>query len=233
MSTHFALLAGARNQNQRREREGMGADLSTERIERLTSMGFSVAESRMALEATGGDLQRAAELLIARRDAQNRQAGGALARRIKNMLREQRPWNEFAERFMAPEHLGERVQTNLLYYRGNYLVMCGGVCAVGILVQPTLLVVAGLVGAAFYGAAEWGDAPVPGLEQRFDFQQRMCAAGLASAALVNYSGVLDKVARIGLVCAALVLGHAAFRARSIAARWSFFKETVEANAKMD
>ena len=149
------------------------------------------------------------------------------------MLREQRPWNEFAERFMAPEHLGERVQTNLLYYRGNYLVMCGGVCAVGILVQPTLLVVAGLVGAAFYGAAEWGDAPVSGLEQRFDFQQRMCAAGLASAALVNYSGVLDKVARIGLVCAALVLGHAAFRARSIAARWSFFKETVEANAKMD
>ena len=195
----------------------MGADLSTQ-MGTLTQMGFSVAESRMALEASGGDVERAAALLIARREAQDRQAGGALARRIKNVLREQRPWNEFLERFMWPEHLGERVQTNLLYYRGNYLVICGGLSVVGILLQPSLLVVAGLVGATFYGAAEWGDAPVPGLNQPATFEQRMCAAGFASAALVNYSGVLDKVGRIGLLCAALVLGHASFRARSIAAR---------------
>ena len=211
----------------------MGADLSTERMERLTSMGFSIAESRLALEAAGGDVQRAAELLIARRDQQNRAAGGALARRINGILQEQRPWNEFFERFLWPEHLQERLQTNLLYYRGNYLVICAGVSTVGILLQPTLLVVAGLVGAAVYGAAEWGDEPVPGLNQRLTFEQRMCGAAFASAALVNYSGALDKVARIFILCAGLVLGHGAMRARSIAARWTFFKETVEASAKAD
>ena len=31
----------------------------------------------------------------------------------------------------------------------------------------------------------------------------------------------------------LVLTHAAFRARSLAARWSFFKDSVEKEAKMD
>ena len=43
-----------------------------------------------------------------------------------------------------------------------------------------------------YGAAEWGDELVPGLNQRLTFEQRMCGAAFASAALVNYSGALDK-----------------------------------------
>ena len=74
----------------------MGADLSTGRaLTQLTAMGFSVAESQMALEATGGDVQAAAELLVQRREARERDAGGVVAVRINELLRDQRPWPEF------------------------------------------------------------------------------------------------------------------------------------------
>ena len=205
----------------------MGADLSTARLQRLTEMGFSVAESRIALEATGGDVDRAAILLTRRRREREQAAGGALAYRINEFLREQRPWQEFFERFLWPEHMRERVQTNLLYYRGNYAIICGGCTVLGVLAQPSLLVVAGLVAATFYGAIEWGDEVVPVLNQRLALEQRATAAALMSCVLVNYSGFAPKVFRIVILCAGLVLSHAAFRARSLQARWAFFKNEVE------
>ena len=97
----------------------MGAEMSTARLKALTDMGFTVAESRMALEATGGDVQQAANLLARHRARREAEAGGALALHINDLLREQRPWNEFFERFLWPEHLSERIQTNLQYYRAK------------------------------------------------------------------------------------------------------------------
>lgn len=97
----------------------MGADLSVDRVRPLMDMGFSLADSRAALEATGGDVQAAAELLANQRARREREAGGVIAFRVNELLREQRPWNEFFERFLWPEHLGERIATNLLYYRAK------------------------------------------------------------------------------------------------------------------
>ena len=206
----------------------MGAEMSTARMKQLTDMGFTVAESRIALEAAGGDVTRAAELLVARRNQQQAAAGGVFAARINQILSEQRPWNEFFERFLWPEHLAERVQTNLLYYRANYILICGGGTLVGVLLQPSLLVIACIVGGIFYGAIEWGDRrPVPGLNQPLALDQRLSAAALASAGVVHSSGCFGQACRIAVVCGGIVLGHAAFRARSLAARWSFFKDSVE------
>ena len=87
--------------------------------------------------------------------------------------------------------------------------------------------VAGLVAATFYGAIEWGDDVVPVLNQRLALEQRATAAALMSCVLVNYSGSAPKVFRIVILCAGLVLSHAAFRARSLQARWAFFKNEVE------
>ena len=111
----------------------MGADMSTARLQTLTDMGFSVAESRLALEATNGDVARAADLLARRREAREAASGGAAARRINQLLQEQRPWNEFFDRFMWPEHLSERVQTNLLYYRANYAIISAAITLLSVL----------------------------------------------------------------------------------------------------
>ena len=97
----------------------MGAGMSSAHLKVLTDMGFGETESRMALEAAAGDVNAAAEYLARRRAARQQAEGGAIAFRINELLREQRPWPEFFERFLWPEHLSERVQTNLLYYRAK------------------------------------------------------------------------------------------------------------------
>ena len=45
-----------------------------------------------------GDVNRAVELLTARRQAREQAEGGALTRRINVLLREQRPWDEVCAR---------------------------------------------------------------------------------------------------------------------------------------
>lgn len=88
-----------------------------------------------------------------------------------------------------------------------------------------MLIIAGIIGAMIVGAVEWGDErPLPVLEQPLRLEQRLTAALLASAAVVHMSGTAPQVCRIGLVCGGLTLGHAAFRARSVAARWAKFKD---------
>ena len=223
----------------------MGAEMSTDRMRTLTDMGFSVAEARMALDRTGGDLQQAAEYLAQRRERQQAAAGGPVAFRINELLREQKPWDEFFDRFLWPEHLSDRVQTNLLcvvfffasicsqeqlcarrYYRANYAIICACVCIVSVLMQPALLIVTAIVAAVLFAAVEWGDRPVPLLEQPLQIEQRLTAAALTSAALVQFSGSAGQLARVATLCGGLTLGHATFRARTLAARWSFFKDQV-------
>ena len=97
-----------------------------------------------------------------------------------------------------------------------------------VLNQPSLLIMTALVGAVLYGAVEWGDRrPVPFLNQPLALEQRLTAAGLASAAIVHMSGMFGGFCRVALLCGGLTLTHATFRARSLAARWSRFKDQVE------
>jgi len=120
------------------------------------------------------------------------------------------------------------VQTNLFYYRGNYTIVCAGVALVGVLLQPALLAVTSLSAAVVGGAIAWGDTQrVPILNQPLTIEQRTTLGVMAAAVLVNMSGRTGDAARVAIVCAGLVLAHATFRARNLAARWSFFKESIE------
>ena len=101
-------------------RVAMGATSSTARLDRITALGFSVAEARLALEHTNGDVDRAILCLLAKR-RQEAAAEQGLANRVNAILRRQRPWPEFFERFLWPEHLHERLSTNLVYYEAPVL----------------------------------------------------------------------------------------------------------------
>ena len=96
----------------------MGNAAASPRLQRLIDLGFDEAECRYALAAVDGDVDRAAAILLERR----RKHG--IARIVNDMLRDQRPWDEFFARFMWPGHWYERVHTNVLYYRANYVVLC-------------------------------------------------------------------------------------------------------------
>ena len=204
----------------------MGGSVSTARMQRLTEMGFTVAESRAALEATAGDVDRAAELLTERRRAREAAEGGRLAFRINAFLQHQRPWDEFFGKFLWPEHLQERLDTNLFYYRANYFLICGGVAGVSLLMQPALLVLAGVCVGLHAAAAEW-EAPVPLLNAPLTLEQRLVAATFASSLLMHWSGHAYYLLRVLLLCGGLTLGHATFRARNLSARWSWFRDQVE------
>ena len=90
----------------------MGHVNPTPRLQRFIDMGFSVEETRMALAACNDDEARALELLLERRRARERAPVAAF---ISDQLQEMRSWPEFFERFMWPEHLYDRVRTNLFY----------------------------------------------------------------------------------------------------------------------
>jgi hypothetical protein len=205
----------------------MGQEVSTERLRRLTDEGFTVAESRLALEATNGNVDAALEILRARRHAAEQAQGGALAYRINQFLRTQRPWDEFFDRFLWPEHLHERVSTNLHFYRGNYAIISIGIVGVSLLLQPALLVCTGLAIAAHVAAAEWA-TPIPGPDGTpLTVSQRLAIATLTSSLMFSWSGHSARLMRIAFLCCGTTLLHAAFRARTLTARWSFFRETVE------
>ena len=178
MSSSYETVAGgslsprfAKECEPSRKREGlthMGAELSTARVSRLTALGFDVASVRAALEACDGDVDRAEQLLRqerARRETAARGGGdgGAeeIGRAVNSVLREQRPWSEFGERFLWPEHPRERMLTNLVYYRANYLILCVAATLVAMLLVPQLLFTAGLVAMTFGGAVALGNTPVP------------------------------------------------------------------------
>ena len=122
---HSASLAGCRRVLDVHGRVAMGAASSTARLDRITAFGFSVAEARLALEHTNGDVDRAILCLLAKR-RQEAAAEQGLANRVNAILRRQRPWPEFFERFLWPEHLHERLSTNLVYYEAPVLGLGSG-----------------------------------------------------------------------------------------------------------
>merc|ERR1740139_549299 len=140
----------------------------------------------------------------------NRQeASAGLANRANAILRTQRPWPEFFERFLWPEHLQERLGTNLVYYEANYVILCSGLAIVAILLNPSLLFAMALVVAFVGGAAAWdGDvnalAPQLGIAAPLSLQQRLVVARLGSSLIVNSTGHATSICRLALLCTGVV-----------------------------
>ena len=206
----------------------MGNTPTTERLQHLTNLGFTVAESRAALRHTDGDVEKAAAILqrLRRQKAARANSAAGLVDRVNDLLREQKPWSEFFEKFLWPEHLDERLQTNLLYYRANYLVVTGGVVIVALLLQPALLLCAVLCSVLIVGAAAFTE-PVPGLDAPLALPQRLAVGCLGAAWVVNATGHAPAVARICVVATGLTLAHATFRARTMASRWHNFVQDLK------
>ena len=78
----------------------MGNTPTTERLQHLTNLGFTVAESRAALRHTDGDVEKAAAILqrLRRQKAARANSAAGLVDRVNDLLREQKPWSEFFEK---------------------------------------------------------------------------------------------------------------------------------------
>jgi hypothetical protein len=70
------------------------------------------------------------------------------------LSKERRPWDEFFAVFKPPQsklkHLEQRVVTNILYYRSNYVLICACVILLRVIVNPLLFLSIIGVAAIFY-----------------------------------------------------------------------------------
>mmetsp|Transcript_18140 Transcript_18140/g.68752 ORF Transcript_18140/g.68752 Transcript_18140/m.68752 type:complete len:187 (+) Transcript_18140:118-678(+) len=128
-----------------------------------------------------------------------------------------RSWEEFFASFKSPTNLEERVRTNLLYYKANYVyVILPTACVVPLLMSPIGLVLL-LAGAS---VAFWtiSNHEFSGSQER----QAMKAAIVLIGVLFVFSGsillLLYGLSLGILACAA----HAVFRARSMYSRISTY-----------
>mmetsp|Transcript_22396 Transcript_22396/g.33372 ORF Transcript_22396/g.33372 Transcript_22396/m.33372 type:complete len:149 (-) Transcript_22396:233-679(-) len=69
-----------------------------------------------------------------------------LIKEFQDLLQSARPWAEFAKDFKVPSNLEERVKTNLVYFKGNYVIISMGFTAFGLCIHPKSLVAASCCG---------------------------------------------------------------------------------------
>jgi len=113
-------------------------------------------------------------------------------------------------------------------YRANYAILCAGIIGIASLLQHRLLMVVGGSIALHYVGAEWdGRLPADWQTPPLRLEQRLTASLFGSVLLAHYMDATSRLMRVGILCGGLVLGHATFRARSLSARWAFFRDSVE------
>mmetsp|Transcript_1110 Transcript_1110/g.3313 ORF Transcript_1110/g.3313 Transcript_1110/m.3313 type:complete len:219 (-) Transcript_1110:178-834(-) len=195
---------------------------SDPRVQQLLELGFWLPDCEQALEAAEGDLEKAAAILLsAEVELQHK-----VVRRINGYLCQVRPWSEFFDHFLWPEHLQERVDTNVAHYHANYAVICVFLAVIWTAAVPGLLLRLLLSALLAVLALADQEGAIPSLGQIPGEMVVVAAGGVALLLLMPY---VFSVARLTLLCGAVVLGHASFRARSLPSRWSRFSKTVQKN----
>lgn len=133
--------------------------------------------------------------------------------------KEIRPWGEFFATFKAPQfaakNLEQRVTTNALYYRSNYLAVCCGVLILQVLFAPMILVssimIAGLYAYLIHvhkGAFRVGDIV-------FDRRGKSYLFLGLSLVIMFVSGTVYKVLWALIYSILLCGAHMIFRPRNV------------------
>jgi hypothetical protein len=136
--------------------------------------------------------------------------------------KEMRPWPEFFQTFKPPQftakNLEQRVTTNFLHYRSNYLAICAGVLIFQILFSPIILLTAvAIFGMYTYllqlhkGALKIGEVVLDQNGKRYLF------LGL-SVFILLVSGTAFKILWAILYSLLLCGAHMIFRPRSVSSK---------------
>lgn len=133
-----------------------------------------------------------------------------------------RPWHEFFATFKAPEmnaeYVSQRVTTNLLHYRSNYLFICAMVFLLRVVFSPLLLITLALCAGIAYYTFVVHSGPFRVGEILIDQRMKAYATGGVCLVLLILTGSLEALLW-GLLSSLLLCGlHAFFRPRNIASR---------------
>lgn len=145
--------------------------------------------------------------------------------------RETRPWHEFFAAFKPVElnhhYVTQRVSTNLLHYRSNYLFIAVVVLLIRIIFSPLLMITLCLCVAVWYYSFVIHDRPFVAGDVHIEGSKKAIGCGIVSFILLALTGSITTLMWT-LVIIFLVVGlHALFRPRSISSRTNHVYEEAK------
>jgi hypothetical protein len=152
--------------------------------------------------------------------------------------KEVKPWAEFLSAMKPPaqwdaKHLEQRVTTNFLYYRSNYLLICCSIILFRIILSPltlfSILLTVTLIGYIMLMVK----VPLMLGETIIDSQKRNWACVALAFVILGLSGTLAELFWSIFISVTLNLAHMLFRARSISSKMNKVQEEVKLNAHSD
>ena len=143
-----------------------------------------------------------------------------------------RPWSEFFHSFKAPaqwkrEPVEERVVTNFLHYRTNYLMIACGSLLFTIITSPMLIFIL-LASAAlffFFMIKQPGTIVIQG--QELDEPKKLAACGAATLLMLVLSGQFLRLLGVIALVVLLLVAHMVFRPRSTQSKFNRLHEETK------
>ncbi len=136
--------------------------------------------------------------------------------------KELRPWPEFFSSFKPPQmnsrHLEQRITTNFLHYRSNYLVVCMSVLVLQVLFAPMIIFSCLIIFAFCAYLLTVHSQPLVIGELSFDATGKKWLCLGVSVAILFITGTLEKLLW-SLIYSSLLCGaHMLFRPRSVSSK---------------
>ena len=134
-----------------------------------------------------------------------------------------RPWTEFIGDFKLPQwnvkHLEQRVATNLLHYRTNYLIICLLIFLLQLIFSPLTLISLIIISLCiFYVMVINSNQPIVIGEVTINEKgKRFLLIGVISIFLF-ISGILGQLIWSAIYCIIICLLHALFRPRTVSSK---------------
>ena len=117
------------------------------------------------------------------------------------------------------KHLEQRILTNLLHYRSNYLLICTGIFILRIVFAPFMLLSLLCVGLfCFYVLAVLTKPIVINDDLTLTLMHKQAACAVVSIVFLVLSGSLEKLLWTLLYCLVIIASHMVFRPRSVTSK---------------
>ncbi len=147
--------------------------------------------------------------------------------------KEVRPWNEFFATFKTPQynlkHLEQRITTNYLFYRSNYVLLCAIILCIQIIRAPVVCLTLVLIATTctYFLIIAKGSIKVGDIEINETAKQIGCAA--VTLLLLAVSRTLEVLLWSVLYCIAACGLHMIFRPRNITSKTNKIYEEAKAS----
>lgn len=149
----------------------------------------------------------------------------------KNGLKSPRPWQEFGSGFRPPKNkqeIEERLQTNFMLYRANYIVLLGAIMIWSVIMSPFSMAVLLVCAGAFALLLGW-PRPLEVLGRVLTPRDKMMVASGFSFLFLLATGAMTLLIWSFLFGIMVAVTHMAFKCRSPGHRNSLNKETNLSN----